>query len=152
MPENYPPSDQPPPPSYIYGSQHLLRMFGKLMQNSPLNQSCFFFFPLLISVWFLFALLHFFFYSWRNVHFNLFGTFMLFIYLVIFYWHCKPSFKKHKAVLLPVHYQTSLNPAAFTLSACLYLVRLWMIESSLQGKVESVVRRNFYILFCIEYI
>lgn len=33
MPENYPPSDQPPPPSYIYGSQHLLRMFGKLLWN-----------------------------------------------------------------------------------------------------------------------
>lgn len=30
MPENYPPGDQPPPPSYIYGSQHLLRMFGKI--------------------------------------------------------------------------------------------------------------------------
>lgn len=45
MPENYPPSDQPPPPSYIYGSQHLLRMFGKLMQNSVLNQNCFICFP-----------------------------------------------------------------------------------------------------------
>ncbi|XP_037676664.1 LOW QUALITY PROTEIN: male-specific lethal 3 homolog [Choloepus didactylus] len=30
MPDNYPPSDQPPPPSYIYGSQHLLRLFVKL--------------------------------------------------------------------------------------------------------------------------
>ncbi|KAH0624689.1 hypothetical protein JD844_032396 [Phrynosoma platyrhinos] len=30
MPETYPPGDQPPPPSYIYGSQHLLRMFVKL--------------------------------------------------------------------------------------------------------------------------
>ncbi|KAG9492427.1 MSL complex subunit 3 isoform X2 [Eleutherodactylus coqui] len=30
MPENYPQSDQPPPPSYIYGSQHLLRLFVKL--------------------------------------------------------------------------------------------------------------------------
>ncbi|XP_015674823.1 male-specific lethal 3 homolog [Protobothrops mucrosquamatus] len=30
MPESYPPGDQPPPPSYIYGSQHLLRMFVKL--------------------------------------------------------------------------------------------------------------------------
>ncbi|XP_053311029.1 male-specific lethal 3 homolog isoform X2 [Spea bombifrons] len=30
MPENYPSSDQPPPPSYIYGSQHLLRLFVKL--------------------------------------------------------------------------------------------------------------------------
>ncbi|XP_041440114.1 male-specific lethal 3 homolog isoform X1 [Xenopus laevis] len=29
MPENYPQSDQPPPPSYIYGSQHLLRLFVK---------------------------------------------------------------------------------------------------------------------------
>ncbi|KAM9319322.1 MSL complex subunit 3 isoform 1-T1 [Gastrophryne carolinensis] len=30
MPEMYPQSDQPPPPSYIYGSQHLLRLFVKL--------------------------------------------------------------------------------------------------------------------------
>ncbi|XP_039220205.1 male-specific lethal 3 homolog isoform X3 [Crotalus tigris] len=30
MPESYPPGNQPPPPSYIYGSQHLLRMFVKL--------------------------------------------------------------------------------------------------------------------------
>ncbi|XP_072850474.2 MSL complex subunit 3 isoform X1 [Pogona vitticeps] len=30
MPDNYPPADQPPPPSYIYGSQHLLRLFVKL--------------------------------------------------------------------------------------------------------------------------
>nr|XP_033803855.1 male-specific lethal 3 homolog [Geotrypetes seraphini] len=30
MPENYPQSDQTPPPSYIYGSQHLLRLFVKL--------------------------------------------------------------------------------------------------------------------------
>ncbi|XP_073470949.1 MSL complex subunit 3 isoform X1 [Aquarana catesbeiana] len=30
MPENYPQSDQSPPPSYIYGSQHLLRLFVKL--------------------------------------------------------------------------------------------------------------------------
>ncbi|XP_078514034.1 MSL complex subunit 3 [Lissotriton helveticus] len=30
MPENYANSDQPPPPSYIYGSQHLLRLFVKL--------------------------------------------------------------------------------------------------------------------------
>ncbi|XP_064413579.1 male-specific lethal 3 homolog isoform X2 [Latimeria chalumnae] len=30
MPENYPQNDQPPPPSYIYGSQHLLRLFVKL--------------------------------------------------------------------------------------------------------------------------
>uniref|UniRef100_A0A3B3SLW7 MSL complex subunit 3 n=1 Tax=Paramormyrops kingsleyae TaxID=1676925 RepID=A0A3B3SLW7_9TELE len=29
-PENYPQSDQPPPPSYMYGSQHLLRLFVKL--------------------------------------------------------------------------------------------------------------------------
>ncbi|XP_048834622.1 male-specific lethal 3 homolog isoform X2 [Brienomyrus brachyistius] len=29
-PENYPLSDQPPPPSYMYGSQHLLRLFVKL--------------------------------------------------------------------------------------------------------------------------
>lgn len=59
MPENYPPSDQPPPPSYIYGSQHLLRMFGKLMQNSLLNQSCFIFsFSPDICVIFLFALLN----------------------------------------------------------------------------------------------
>lgn len=36
MPENYPPSDQPPPPSYIYGSQHLLRMFGKLVESQLL--------------------------------------------------------------------------------------------------------------------
>ncbi|XP_045146703.1 male-specific lethal 3 homolog isoform X3 [Echinops telfairi] len=30
VPDNFPPGDQPPPPSYIYGSQHLLRMFVKL--------------------------------------------------------------------------------------------------------------------------
>ncbi|XP_015217264.1 MSL complex subunit 3 isoform X1 [Lepisosteus oculatus] len=29
-PDNYPQSDQPPPPSYVYGSQHLLRLFVKL--------------------------------------------------------------------------------------------------------------------------
>ncbi|XP_024281476.1 male-specific lethal 3 homolog isoform X1 [Oncorhynchus tshawytscha] len=29
-PDNYPQSDQPPPPSYLYGSQHLLRLFVKL--------------------------------------------------------------------------------------------------------------------------
>ncbi|KAJ8255738.1 hypothetical protein COCON_G00196020 [Conger conger] len=29
-PDNYPQSDQPPPPSYMYGSQHLLRLFVKL--------------------------------------------------------------------------------------------------------------------------
>ncbi|XP_030209932.1 male-specific lethal 3 homolog isoform X5 [Gadus morhua] len=29
-PDNYPTSDQPPPPSYLYGSQHLLRLFVKL--------------------------------------------------------------------------------------------------------------------------
>lgn len=29
MPDNYPLSDQPPPPSYLYGSQHLLRLFGE---------------------------------------------------------------------------------------------------------------------------
>uniref|UniRef100_A0A8B9FYB0 MSL complex subunit 3 n=1 Tax=Amazona collaria TaxID=241587 RepID=A0A8B9FYB0_9PSIT len=39
MPENYPPSDQPPPPSYIYGSQHLLRMFVKLPEI--LGKMCF---------------------------------------------------------------------------------------------------------------
>ena len=27
-PDNYPLHDQPPPPSYLYGSQHLLRLFG----------------------------------------------------------------------------------------------------------------------------
>lgn len=27
-PDNYPMNDQPPPPSYLYGSQHLLRLFG----------------------------------------------------------------------------------------------------------------------------
>lgn len=41
MPENYPPSDQPPPPSYIYGSQHLLRMFGKLLWNHNCFSFCF---------------------------------------------------------------------------------------------------------------
>ncbi|XP_030428614.1 male-specific lethal 3 homolog isoform X2 [Gopherus evgoodei] len=39
MPENYPQSDQPPPPSYIYGSQHLLRMFVKLPEI--LGKMCF---------------------------------------------------------------------------------------------------------------
>jgi hypothetical protein len=29
VPDNYPPGDQPPPPSFIYGAQHLLRLFGK---------------------------------------------------------------------------------------------------------------------------
>ncbi|KAG2456552.1 male-specific lethal 3 homolog [Polypterus senegalus] len=29
-PDNYPQSDKPPPPSYMYGSQHLLRLFVKL--------------------------------------------------------------------------------------------------------------------------
>lgn len=61
MPENYPPSDQPPPPSYIYGSQHLLRMFGKPMQNFLLKVAlCFF--PVLITLIFLFALLNVFLY------------------------------------------------------------------------------------------
>ncbi|XP_006892428.1 PREDICTED: male-specific lethal 3 homolog isoform X3 [Elephantulus edwardii] len=30
VPDSFPPGDQPPPPSYIYGSQHLLRLFVKL--------------------------------------------------------------------------------------------------------------------------
>uniref|UniRef100_A0A672IT77 MSL complex subunit 3 n=1 Tax=Salarias fasciatus TaxID=181472 RepID=A0A672IT77_SALFA len=29
-PDNYPLNDQPPPPSYLYGAQHLLRLFVKL--------------------------------------------------------------------------------------------------------------------------
>uniref|UniRef100_A0A3Q1I1L4 MSL complex subunit 3 n=1 Tax=Acanthochromis polyacanthus TaxID=80966 RepID=A0A3Q1I1L4_9TELE len=29
-PDNYPLTDQPPPPSYLYGAQHLLRLFVKL--------------------------------------------------------------------------------------------------------------------------
>lgn len=29
-PDNYPMNDQPPPPSYLYGAQHLLRLFVKL--------------------------------------------------------------------------------------------------------------------------
>ncbi|NIG59260.1 male-specific lethal 3-like [Pontoporia blainvillei] len=29
-PDSYPPGDQPPPPSYIHGAQHLLRLFVKL--------------------------------------------------------------------------------------------------------------------------
>lgn len=32
-PDNYPQSDQPPPPSYLYGSQHLLRLFGRCPQK-----------------------------------------------------------------------------------------------------------------------
>lgn len=28
MPDNYPLKDQLPPPSYLYGAQHLLRLFG----------------------------------------------------------------------------------------------------------------------------
>lgn len=32
-PDNYPLSDQPPPPSYLYGSQHLLRLFGEYFQS-----------------------------------------------------------------------------------------------------------------------
>lgn len=31
-PDNYPMNDQPPPPSYLYGSQHLLRLFGQFTQ------------------------------------------------------------------------------------------------------------------------
>ncbi|EQB78893.1 hypothetical protein CB1_001443012 [Camelus ferus] len=30
VPDSYPPADQPPPPSYVYGAQHLLLLFVKL--------------------------------------------------------------------------------------------------------------------------
>lgn len=146
MPENYPPSDQPPPPSYIYGSQHLLRMFGKLMQNSVLNQNCFiclvwlfgfvifvclfgFFWVLVIPppsdhIYVIFCLLyHIQFQSWRIVHFNLFKTLRQFINLVLSYWLCKLLFNVSKQALLPIHCQTSLNQAAFAFSACFFLVR-----------------------------
>lgn len=44
VPDSYPPGDQPPPPSYIYGAQHLLRLFGK--KSFALLSSYLFYFPL----------------------------------------------------------------------------------------------------------
>lgn len=44
VPDSYPPGDQPPPPSYIYGAQHLLRLFGKKswpLLSSPPNSYVF---------------------------------------------------------------------------------------------------------------
>ena len=44
VPDSYPPGDHPPPPSYIYGAQHLLRLFGK--KSWSLLSSYLFYFPL----------------------------------------------------------------------------------------------------------
>ena len=46
VPDSYPPGDQPPPPSYIYGAQHLLRLFGK--KSFALLSSYLFYFPLCV--------------------------------------------------------------------------------------------------------
>ncbi|XP_040824222.1 male-specific lethal 3 homolog [Ochotona curzoniae] len=35
VPEDYPPADEPPPPSCVYGAQHLLRLFVKLPTMLP---------------------------------------------------------------------------------------------------------------------
>lgn len=38
-PDNYPLKDQLPPPSYLYGAHHLLRLFGSFFHPDPLTLS-----------------------------------------------------------------------------------------------------------------